>query len=517
MGKFGPLVEFLRVSELSAAVITANMEYTSEGQAEIIRLKGQGCGVFVVQGGNWTSAMNVIRGLLALGIQAGREGWRKERLEELVGKSIEAAYSRGFGKEAMKRYEKHMSQRRETDERLQKEAETAKPRKRDEQEENSSDNPLGLAASVGSDGGFGAGQGTGQSKFQNPVAKKGRTNKSYTPAEEQRLKTLREAGSSWSEIAKTFPLRTEEAVRRHWHKVRPRESPPGQSTNVDFFPEAIDSYGGLARLAAGPQLHPGAALTTAPNKLSTVGAPPAWPFTFLAQHSPGAAQTMLPDPANNTQISPLWQTGFPPQPTAYPNNNTQTSPQGQTGFWPQLTAYNAFTPPANPYGGMPIAGSNAYSSMQFPAGLSYGPFGTEGQTHPTTSPADMGPGWENAASHTASDPYGSMPASARVPYGPSDPYRSMPTLAALPYGPSNPYNTMQPSAGFSYGSSIPLGRAVPAGDNLNIVSRRPAAQQHARPGYDFSKYDISGYDLSGYDLSGHDFSGHDFSGHGSKQ
>ncbi|KAJ8611531.1 hypothetical protein MRB53_037938 [Persea americana] len=69
-------------------------------------------------------------------------------------------------------------------------------------------------------------------------SKKGRINVPWTPAEERRLKVMRDAGNSWSEIAKVrgkwpqarrdidvaqgFPTRTEGSVKKHWYKVRAR-------------------------------------------------------------------------------------------------------------------------------------------------------------------------------------------------------------------------------------------------------------------------------------------------------
>ncbi|CEJ55816.1 Putative MYB DNA-binding domain protein [Penicillium brasilianum] len=76
-----------------------------------------------------------------------------------------------------------------------------------------------MAAQMSSTGGPVEGDPTALPPAPEPAPKKkGRTNTPWTAEEEQRLKTMRDAGRSWSEIAKTFPTRTEGSVKKHWYK-----------------------------------------------------------------------------------------------------------------------------------------------------------------------------------------------------------------------------------------------------------------------------------------------------------
>ncbi|CAI7675247.1 unnamed protein product [Penicillium pancosmium] len=76
-----------------------------------------------------------------------------------------------------------------------------------------------MAASMNPAGGTMEGDpGTMPPPVESTPKKKGRTNTPWTAEEEQRLKTMRDAGRSWSEIAKTFPTRTEGSVKKHWYK-----------------------------------------------------------------------------------------------------------------------------------------------------------------------------------------------------------------------------------------------------------------------------------------------------------
>lgn len=67
-------------------------------------------------------------------------------------------------------------------------------------------------------GGNGGAEAGNADPVTSPPNKKSRTNTPWTPQEEQRLKQMRDAGNSWSEIAKTFPTRTEGSVKKHWYK-----------------------------------------------------------------------------------------------------------------------------------------------------------------------------------------------------------------------------------------------------------------------------------------------------------
>ncbi|KAJ5439251.1 uncharacterized protein N7458_010249, partial [Penicillium daleae] len=76
-----------------------------------------------------------------------------------------------------------------------------------------------MAAQMSATGGAIEGDPTALPPAAEPAPKKkGRTNTPWTAEEEQRLKTMRDAGRSWSEIAKTFPTRTEGSVKKHWYK-----------------------------------------------------------------------------------------------------------------------------------------------------------------------------------------------------------------------------------------------------------------------------------------------------------
>ncbi|KAK5011322.1 hypothetical protein LTR39_004539, partial [Cryomyces antarcticus] len=80
----------------------------------------------------------------------------------------------------------------------------ANPRKRRASGSLGSGSLIGSSASTFADpeGFIGGARDIDLSTQSPPVAKKGRTNTPWTPAEEQRLKTMRDAGNSWSEIAK---------------------------------------------------------------------------------------------------------------------------------------------------------------------------------------------------------------------------------------------------------------------------------------------------------------------------
>ncbi|KAI4149547.1 MAG: hypothetical protein LQ340_004577 [Diploschistes diacapsis] len=78
--------------------------------------------------------------------------------------------------------------------------------------------PASILGVFGDPGGSSLAQEANAESASGPPAKKTRTNTPWTPAEEKRLKELRDAGTSWSKIAETFPNRTEGSVKKHWYK-----------------------------------------------------------------------------------------------------------------------------------------------------------------------------------------------------------------------------------------------------------------------------------------------------------
>lgn len=81
-----------------------------------------------------------------------------------------------------------------------------------------------------------ASSGSGEGGPSSGGVKRTRTNTPWTASEEQRLKSMRDAGSSWSDIAKTFPTRTEGSVKKHWYKVGGRyHISPHPETQKDLY------------------------------------------------------------------------------------------------------------------------------------------------------------------------------------------------------------------------------------------------------------------------------------------
>ena len=69
---------------------------------------------------------------------------------------------------------------------------------------------------------------------QEPKAKKSRTNTPWTAAEEQRLKTMRDAGNSWSEIAKVDAPAW--LVRAEMHRLLQQAGPRRRRLTDDTRP-----------------------------------------------------------------------------------------------------------------------------------------------------------------------------------------------------------------------------------------------------------------------------------------